>query len=302
MGDFLISPLSEKAGQKRPGQKLLCSTTLGWRSILVQTYEQPSFVERYETLASPDFLIVLVDSGRYEIESLSSGVWKKAVYRPGVAGITAPLTTNCLRWHSSSEAKSRVIRAYLPADFFEEAAEEFRKAGSKRIRCEDRLAFSDPLVIATIRSLASAIKAGLPDIYAETAARHLATHLVSTAYGWCDADTAWANSGDLTDHRLQRTFDFMAWNFAKPLTLEQLAKEAGISRFHFSRLFKREVGVSPHHHLSRVRIAHAKDLLRNTDHSIAQIVEECGYIHSGHFAAAFFRLTGKTPSQYRATR
>ncbi len=303
MSGFMTSPLSEKASRKRPGQKILCSTKPGWRSLLVQTYEQPSFVDRYETLASPDFLIVLVERGRYEIESLSSGSWKKAVYHPGTAGITAPLTTNCLRWHSSSEENSQVIRTYIPPSFFEEAVEEFRKAGSKqRLQCEDVLAFRDPQVTATVHSLVGAVKAGLPDIYAETAARHLATHLVSHAHGWHKEEALWGNDGDLTDQRLQRTLDFMAWNFAEQVTLEQLAKEAGISRFHFCRLFKARVGVSPHQHLSRLRIAHAKEMLKTTEQPVAEIVAACGYTHSGHFAAAFFRSTGRTPSQYRSAR
>lgn len=303
MSCFTISPFSEKAGRKRPGEKLLCSTKAGWQSLLVQTYEQPSFVERYETLASPDFLLVLVERGRYEIESLSSGSWKKAVYRPGIAGITAPLTVNYLRWYSLSEEKSHVIRTYIPPAFFEEAVEEFRKAGSKhQMHCEDVLAFRDPQVTATVHSLVSAVKAGLPDIYAETAARYLATHLVSRAYGRHNADAIWGKDGDLTDQRLRRILDFMAWNFAEQLTLEQLAKEAGISRFHFCRLFKAKVGVSPHKHLSLLRIAHAKDLLRTTERSVAEIVAECGYTHAGHFAAAFFRSTGLTLSQYRRSR
>ena len=303
MNPFSVSPQSEKAGRKRPGDKLLCSASTAWRSLLIQTYEQPAFVDLYETGASPDVLIVLVARGEYHIESFASGRWQKAVYRPGAVGITAPRTVNRLRWHSPSLSSSRVIRAYVPSAFFEEAAEEFRKAGTKaKAICQDALCFRDATVASVLHSLTAAAQAGMPDFYAEAGARYLATHLCSRAHGLPDAEVTRRTASELTDRRLRRVLDFMAWNFAEPLTIAQLAREAGISHFHFCHLFRTKMGRSPHQHLVRLRTEHAEKLLRSTDRSVAEIVVACGYSHAGHFAASFSRLTGRTPSEYRRWR
>ena len=295
-----VSQESEKASRNRPGRKQLCSSSLGWDSLLIQTYDQPAFVERYETPASPDFLIVVVANGEYTIESLSSGVWNKAKYHPGTVGITAPHTVNLLRWHSQTGADSRVIRTYVPEAFFLEAAEEFRRAGTRAGGlCTDALALNDPAIEWVIRSLSKAASAGMPGIYAESAARFLATHLVARAHGLSDPDADWANSTELTDRRLKRVREFMEWNLASPISIDELASEAGLSRFHFSRVFRSKLGLTPHQFLLRARMKHAAKLLKTTDLSIAQIVSACGYTHAGHFAAAFAKLTGKTPAAYR---
>ncbi len=299
MTSFSISRASERASQKRPGEKRSCSTSVQWHSLLVQTYDQPGVVDAYETLASPDFLIVLVERGEYNFESFSSGTWKRATYQPGVAGITAPLTANRLRWHSATEAESRVIRAYIPAAFFEEAAEEFRRAGIRsRALCQDALAIHDSTVASVLLSLSAAARAGMPNIYAESAARYLATHLMSRALGLGSAETD-RTGCELTDRRLRRTLEFMACNFAEPLSVERLAQEAGISPFHFSRLFKLKVGITPHQHLLRLRVRRAEELLKKTDLAVASIAAACGYAHAGHFAAAFFKVTSKRPAEYR---
>ena len=297
---FTVSPNSEKASRVRPGRKVLCSSASGWASLLVQTFDQPSFVDRYETLPSEDILLVLVLKGQYQLESLSSGTWKKANYRPGVLGLTAPMTTNRLRWQGSSGETSRVLRANIPFGFLEEAAEELRRPGNRRkLSLEDRLAMSDPAVSALLQALASATRAGLPDLYAETAARHLATHLLMRGSGWSDEFTDWNFGAELSDRRLARTLEFMAANYANTLTIGQLAKVAGISPFHFCRLFKAKLGISPHRYQVKLRIQHAAYLLKTTDFSLTEIAMACGYSHAGHFAAMFERVMRQKPASFR---
>ncbi len=95
-----IALQSHEAGLVRPGRKVLCSTAARWQSVLLQTFDQPGRVDRFETAVSPDYLLVLSLQGEYDIESLSGRSWKKATYRPGVGGLTSPLTQNSLRWQS----------------------------------------------------------------------------------------------------------------------------------------------------------------------------------------------------------
>ena len=103
----------------------------------------------------------------------------------------------------------------------------------------------------------------------------------------------------LTDQRLSRVLAFMEHNFAHNMTLQTLASEAGISLFHFTRLFKAKVGVTPHRHVVMLRMQHARSLLRRTDLTIAEVALEAGYAHLGHFAAAFKREFGLLPNAFR---
>ena len=294
-----VSLLSHEAALVRPGRKLLCRPAARWRSVLLQTFDQPGCVDGFETTASPDYLLVLSLRGEYNIESLSGRTWKKATYRPGIGGLTAPLTQNYLRWRSP-EATTQVLRIYLPESYFLEVGEEYRRAGSKtRLRLPDALQFADPTVAGVARSLAEQVRLGAPNLYAEAGARFLAAHLMLTMNLSAGEARHSSAEKELTDKRLRRVLDYMEHHFAEDLSLHTLAREAGISLFHFTRLFKAKLGVTPHRHVVQLRMQHAQTLLRCTDLPVAEIALESGYAHLGHFAAAFRRNTGTLPSVFR---
>ena len=295
-----FSALSEKAGRLRPGRSITCSLEAGWSSLLLQTFEQPACVEEFETLSSPDQLIVLVLKGEYEIESFSSRSWRRAAYQPGVGGLTAAMTTNKLRWHSKTSESSQILRLYIPQIYFSEVKEEYRRGGLKIASGDpDSLSFSDPVVFSVAKSLALAAVEGAPDLYAEAGARFLATHLLSKIRRWSEQTVGKHSGHELTDRRFVRVLEYMQHNFATALTLDQLAREAGISLFHFIRLFKAKMGSTPHQHIVQLRMNHAKHLLVETSLSVAEIAGVCGYMHSGHFAAAFQRHFCKRPKAFR---
>jgi len=101
------------------------------------------------------------------------------------------------------------------------------------------------------------------------------------------------------DRRLQRIVNFMRENLAQPLTLEMLAAEAGISRFHLLRIFKQAYGESPLRRLTRLRMEQAKLMLRSNGESVTTIAALCGYENPSHFATAFRRHYGVSPRTYR---
>ena len=277
---------------------MLCSAAARWRSVLLQTFDQPGCVDGFETAASPDYLLVLSLRGEYNIESLSGRTWKKATYRPGNGGLTSPLTQNYLRWRSP-EATTEVVRIYIPESYCLEVGEEYRRAGSKTLlRLPDALQFADPTVLGVARSLAEQVQLGAPNLYAEAGARFLAAHLMLTMNRSSEARHRSAGK-NLTDQRLRRVLDYMEHHFAEDVSLQTLAREAGISLFHFTRLFKAKVGATPHRRVVLLRMQHAQTLLRCTDLPVAEVALESGYTHLGHFAAAFKRNTGTLPSIFR---
>lgn len=297
------SPESVKSTFAEPGRTLLSSLDAGWSSLLVQVVRSPGTVESFETIATPDQLIVLVLEGTYDIESTSPRSSSKARYRPGFGGMTAAMNTSRLRWSSTTHKTLRTLHLYLPQIYFQEAAEEYRRVGqATHLSFPDALGFADPVVFSVAQALAEATQNGAPDLYAETGARFLASHLLRNTSSSGYALRRHKVTPELTDRRLLRVLEFMRHHFTEPVTLAELAREAAISHFHFARLFKARVGVSPGSYLIQLRMEHAKGLLENTDFAVFEIAVACGYLHAGHFASAFRKCYSQTPSSYRASR
>jgi AraC-like DNA-binding protein len=99
---------------------------------------------------------------------------------------------------------------------------------------------------------------------------------------------------------LLRAKDLADSRYTEPLTVADLAREAGLSRAHFSREFKKTFGQSPHQYLMIRRLERAASLLRNTDWSVARICLSVGLEGIGSFTTSFGRMYGQTPTRYRA--
>jgi YesN/AraC family two-component response regulator len=98
---------------------------------------------------------------------------------------------------------------------------------------------------------------------------------------------------------IQKSLVFMREHFAETVTLSDVAREAGLSRFHFCRLFHYETGVSFHEYLRDLRVAQAKALLANRYLRVSEIAYTVGFNDMSHFAKMFRKLVGYSPSEYR---
>ena len=74
---------------------------------------------------------------------------------------------------------------------------------------------------------------------------------------------------------------------------------AGISKYHFQRLFTATYGVSPAAHLSRRRVERAQDLLRATNLTVTEVCHAVGFASLGSFSSRFRELVGETPSEFQ---
>jgi AraC-like DNA-binding protein len=98
---------------------------------------------------------------------------------------------------------------------------------------------------------------------------------------------------------VERALAAMRAQFADPLPLHTLAEIAGLSQFHFARLFRRLTGVPPNTFLAALRLQEAKRLLLTTDLPVIDICFSVGYQSLGTFTARFTHLVGVTPTQLR---
>ena len=95
-----------------------------------------------------------------------------------------------------------------------------------------------------------------------------------------------------------RSLHYIRSNFLENITIERLAEEANLSRYHFCRLFKKHVGVTPMQLVMNMRIERAKKLLHDRNLSVATVAAASGFNDPNSFARHFKKSTGETPSSY----
>lgn len=100
--------------------------------------------------------------------------------------------------------------------------------------------------------------------------------------------------------RLRRVVEYVEANLAEPLTIDLLAHIAGLSPFHFSRVFRRATGMSPYRYVCERRLLKAQRMLMAADTRVQDIASACGFPRHANFSAAFARARNMSPSRYRA--
>lgn len=104
---------------------------------------------------------------------------------------------------------------------------------------------------------------------------------------------------DTIEQAVGRAIVTMRENLSERLTVDDLARAAMFSKFHFTRVFQRVTGLSPGRFLSAIRLEHAKDLLVTTSLNVADICVRVGYNSVGTFSSRFTRSVGMSPTTYR---
>ncbi|GAA4092444.1 MULTISPECIES: AraC family transcriptional regulator [Actinomadura] len=108
--------------------------------------------------------------------------------------------------------------------------------------------------------------------------------------------------GGHAEESVQRVIDSIHQNISEPITIDDMARTAMFSKFHFTRIFQRATGVSPGRFLSAVRLQEAKRLLLSTSLSVTEISHKVGYSSVGTFSSRFKSSVGLSPTAYRQLR
>ncbi|RJF57683.1 AraC family transcriptional regulator [Serratia inhibens] len=108
--------------------------------------------------------------------------------------------------------------------------------------------------------------------------------------------------GGLAPAVARRVKEYIEQHLDRPLLLAELAAQAGLSEFHFARMFKHDTGLAPHQFVMRARLQQAEKLLRHSLLPLTQIALECGFSSASHFSNRFKATYGFAPMQMRQER
>lgn len=289
----MTEPVTPPVPAPRGAPQLLGVDRSPWRSLSVRRVRDPAEVEDLRIAPADVQRVVLLQSGSKRIESASSGRWRGAAHGPGTLSLTAPGRDTRLRWRATSDAPVVTVQVSIPGATLRDAADRlWGRAAAPEL---DTLDADDDTAVAIVAALARAGASGAPEMYAETAAQFLAVHLL-TRYGALPALPTPRREA----RRTAAVRAHVLAHLADPLTLAELAAVAGLSPWHFLRVFKAETGSTPMRFVARLRVEAAQHLLRTTTRTVTDIAYACGFSSPGHLTGAFARELGTTPTRYRA--
>ncbi len=193
-----------------------------------------------------------------------------------------------------------VLHIGLNADLMAEVAGEMGAGDPTRVRLRERFNFRDPLVENIGYVLLNEIRAGTGgSFYADSLATSLTSHLVKNYSSLAQPRDIHIGRG-LSTRQLQQVRDYIHDHLSGRLTLGELAACAGLSQTYFIRAFKQSTGLTPGQYIIQQRVEWARQLLIDSEMSIAEVAQVVGFADQSHLARCFRRLLGISPRQIRA--
>ncbi|MCS6816417.1 MAG: AraC family transcriptional regulator [Blastocatellia bacterium] len=215
---------------------------------------------------------------------------------PEMTALLNPATRHSLRCRDPE-----IIRLYLPPALIADVAARLRLTRIGQEFTFHQHVVADPRLATLWRSVWEELQQAdvghdmILDALVDQILVHLFRHHFAVRR---NLDLEFSRFG-FVDRRLRRAIEFIHTHFDGDVRLKDMARAAFMSTFHFARLFKRVVGMTPHAYLMGVRLEQAARLLRTTDLSMLEISQRIGYASQSHFAKAFKAWTGLTPREYR---
>ncbi|RAM48560.1 MAG: AraC family transcriptional regulator [Hapalosiphonaceae cyanobacterium JJU2] len=271
---------------------LLTSQKANWSNIFLAHYQHPGSEICEHRMQQLTLEIMDVNSWTHHERRMGKNHFS---YRMGGGEITlCPAHTS--HWTSWKETISFTILTFK-YPFFEKIADEI--LDSQQIEFEPKWKIFDPLIQNIVNALKADVKAGCPagKLYGESFGTALAVHLIKN---FSVSKSYFPEYSDgLPKYKLKQVIDYIEANLSEDIKLADLANTVGISCYYFCRLFKQSLQMTPHQYVIYRRIELAKQLLQQSDFSIADVALLCGFAHQSHLSRHFQRLVGMSPKKFR---
>ena len=267
------------------------SGPLGWEGVLALRSRHAPGEHLFEAVPGDMATVYL---GR----PVRSVRWSADRFRDGTAtrgDVTVKVAGDTSGWRFDGEADMLSMR--LDAAFLRHVAEE-NGLDAGRVGLRASLDERDEAVKHIGLAMLAEIEGGGAGgrVYSDALATALATHLLRNHGA---SPQAVMDGGGLPRSTLRRVRDFVGENLSRDIGLAEMAGVANLSRYHFSRQFKRSTGLTPHRYVIECRVERARELLSNTELSVGDVANAVGFAHQSHLARHVRRRFGVAPSSLR---
>ena len=270
----------------------LSSAAVGWSGLAFEDHSIPACVISRHTHVDPFLHVVLRGSAKYEV--LTGGRTFRFAANPGTTFILPRGTVDEVIWGAPTERIAVAIHPSLLVNALDETVHE------SDIELTEHWNVTDPHIMAVLLAMRTDLTEGSPTgrLYGESLANALAVYLLNRYAVRRHAPVAYR--GGLPGYRLKRVLDYIEDNLRDDLSLSQLASVVGMSPHYFAELFRKSTGQTPHQYVLLQRIERAKQRLRDPGRSVIEVGLDAGFQNPSHFARAFRKLVGTSPSRFQA--
>jgi len=280
-----------------PEAVAVCSDTYAWQRVRVIHLRH-----RLNELVIPpsdNHCLVLNLSAPLQLNARLGKTGCAGNVRAGeVAIIPAGTPWSC---QSAGSHTYNLLLLYLRPLYVRNAAAEI-DASYQELTLTPQIGFTSQHIRHIALSLLSELQEAnvISRLYADSLAIGLAMQLIRHYSALKDVQIG---HGGMAPHRLRKAIGLIDQHLNGEeegrVGLRLVAKEVGMSYFHFSRAFKQSLGMSPTKYIGARRIERAKRLMQETDSPISEIALRSGFSSQSHFTTSFRRLTGVTPRSFR---
>ena len=284
------------------GKCLAVSQGEAWRDIKAVIIQLPPVVDTLRLPSVSEPFVAWTISGEVDFqERENEQPWLTNRIRKNSLFLTSGGAPYECRWKAITSEPFETMAVFIELPLLQRALEEVFVENGANARLRDVSAFTDVLLQSLMEQVRDElIRPQASPLVLQGISQIMAVHLARN-YGVMDLGSRGTHPS-LPGFKLRLITEWIAEHFAEDFTLDRLAAQAGLSKFHFQRLFKRATGVSPSQYHINIRLNEARRLLRETKMSVVDVSLEVGYADPSHFARLFRRETGLSPSDYRRQR
>lgn len=277
----------------RPQKPVITTRDRGWSGITLDLH-RPYFncSESYPGL--DHHVICYAPSGSARLVQRRAGKVHESVITAGVSLIMPAGYDSGWEGESGLSARLRI-----PTSLIDAAAAQVGSRSTTRVEIRNEFAVRD----IVLERLAQAMLAEMEleqhpaqTLVVDSISMAIAAHMLRqyNAFGGIEP----CQAPPMGKRELARLIVYVEDNLDRQITLAELAEVVNVSRFHFTRLFKRSTGVTPIRFVEQCRIRRAQTLIADTDLSLVDIALVTGFADQSHFTRRFLRQVGCTPAAY----
>jgi AraC family transcriptional regulator len=244
--------------------------------------------------ALPELVLIQDLSGSCSVRGNSGGGYYNERSVKGALYTAAPNFAHTMSLDASHQIRTLSFSKTHWQNVLDEASEGKLSFDNIQIH---RGAFQSPVIQSSLRNLwaQSDLEQGAPS---RLLARAAGCEILAELCRLSKAPFTSAKGG-LAPRTIWRCKELMRARLSEDISLDELAAEARLSSFHFARMFKQSVGVTPKVYLTQLRMDRACELLEKTDLPITEIAFEVGYSCNSVLARVFIKHQHMNPSDYR---